>query len=112
MNLLLLAKQVKESHFFPKKLSEVAAAASSAVLNLRGTLASLSCWAMAGITGCFILCHLPKGGDRGCKVPLGFWQVVKKDAELLLISCEWGFRGVRRVQIFLLLCKGLLGFQK
>lgn len=55
MNLLLLAKQVKESHFFPKKLSEVAAAASSAVLNLRGTLASLSCWAMAGITG-FLFC--------------------------------------------------------
>lgn len=35
-NLLLLAKQVREPHFFPKKLSEMAAAAaaSGAVLNL------------------------------------------------------------------------------
>lgn len=33
-NLLLLAKQVRESHFFLEKLSVMAAAASSATLNL------------------------------------------------------------------------------
>lgn len=42
-NLLLLAKQARDSCFFPKKLSEMAAAASSATLNLQGTLAFLSC---------------------------------------------------------------------
>lgn len=57
---------------------------------------------------CFISCHLSKGREQGYKAPLGFWWVVKKDAELLLISFEWGFRGVRRVRIFLLLRKGLL----
>lgn len=71
-NLLLLAKQVRERRFFPKKLSETAAAASSAVLNLRGTLAFSSCWAADGIILCwFILCHLPKEGDQGCKAPPG-----------------------------------------
>lgn len=42
-NLLLLAKQVRDSRFLPKELSEMAAAASSATLNLQGTPAFLSC---------------------------------------------------------------------
>lgn len=45
-------------------------------------------------------------------MPVGFWQVVKQDAELLLITFEWGFRGVRRERVFPLLRKGFLGFQK
>lgn len=77
LKLLASGKASRGISFISNELSETAAVGSSATLNLRGAPAFSSCWATDRITIGFILCHLPKG-DRGCKVSLGFWRVVKK----------------------------------